>query len=255
MSVRKANLLALPLLGMALLFTEASAADRGDGLFSPGFSEGCSYHPYPFSFSAEPVPSLSTNVRGLHLSPLRFHLSHEPGDLSTPLQGIKARYEMDLGKHRIEVSGGYVPGMKSLAHSETHVDSRAHVGFVNVGIPLFQFHLRGGAFFGQSSESFGLLLERPQEEPSGDRELLGYQIAGEYRFRDSLIIQAGWGRAAQAHNTTREDLRALYLQAYINLGWRMSIIPHVGFVDFTNENGEKAREEAFYCGAKWQINF
>jgi hypothetical protein len=29
----------------------------------------------------------------------------------------------------------------------------------------------------------------------------------------------------------------------------------VGFTEFTTGDGNKIREEAFYCGARWQISF
>jgi hypothetical protein len=54
---------------------------------------------------------------------------------------------------------------------------------------------------------------------------------------------------------TREGLGALYLRAQINLGWGMSVTPQVGFIDITTGDREKMKEEAFYYGARWQINF
>ena len=253
--MNKAKILALSFLWLVLYSSQVPAAGLGEALFSPDYPERFSYHPYPFSFSDEAVSPLSTNLGGLQLTPLQIYFSHPPNEMSTAIQGIKARYEVGRGNYRIEISGGYVPGMKSLAHSETQVDPKAYLGFVNFRIPLFQFRLKGGAFFGQSSEAFDFVFDRPSDEPNMDRGLSGYQIGGEYRFSDFLSIQAGWGQAAQAYQTAREDLRTLYLQAHISLGWRMSITPHVGFVDFTKEDGVKVREEAFYCGARWQINF
>lgn len=104
-------------------------------------------------------------------------------------------------------------------------------------------------------QALSLIFKRPSEDQNPARELFGYQIGGGYRFSDSLSIQAAWGHAAHEYETTREGLRAWILQAQIRLGWGMSVTPHVGFIDIMTERGEKLREEAFYCGARWQINF
>jgi hypothetical protein len=101
-----------------------------------------------------------------------------------------------------------------------------------------------------------LVFKRPSEEQNAKRrELFGYQIDGGYRFSDSLSIQAGWGQVAQEYEMAREGLGVWYLQAQIGVGWRMSVTPHVGFIDTTRGDGEKTKEEDFYYGARWQINF
>ena len=122
-------------------------------------------------------------------------------------------------------------------------------------IPLQRFYLKGGAFFGQNMDALSLIGRRPSDERSLQSLLFGYQIGGGYKFSDSLSIQAGWGQAAQEHEISRDDLRTLYIQAQISLGWRMTITPQVGYVDFTNGDGENTKEQAYYCGARWQINF
>ena len=146
--------------------------------------------------------------------------------------------------------------MKSLVPSESHLDPSGQLGYVNLTVPLSQFYLKGGAFFAQNEEALDLIFKHPSEEQKGKKgELFGYQIGGGYRFSESLSIQAGWGQAAKEYEMTREGLSAWYLQAQISLGWRMSVTPQVGFIDITTDNGEKIKEETFYYGARWQINF
>ena len=195
------------------------------------------------------------NLMGLRVAPLQASSSTVLDETGPGLQGVKARYEIGFGNYSFEFRGGYVPGMKSLAPSESPLDLGAYLGYVNLTIPLSQFYLNGGAFFGQNIEALGLIYKRPSEDQTPKRELFGYQIAGGYRFSESLSIQAGWGQAAQEYEMTREGLGAWYLQAQISLGWRMSVTPQVGFIDIETGDGQKLREEAFHYGARWQINF
>ena len=212
--------------------------------------------PYPFSLSEKLDSSLYMYLKGLRHVPLQDSSSTVLDETVPVLQGVNARYAIDLWNYSFEFSGGYVPGMKSLVPSESSFDQRAHVGYVNLTIPLSQFYLKGGAFFGQNVDALGLIFKRPSEDQGANkRELFGYQIGGGYWFNDSLSIQAGWGRAAQEYEMTREGLGAWYLQAQIGLGRGMSVTPQVGFIDISSGDGEKIREEAFYFGARWHINF
>jgi hypothetical protein len=145
--------------------------------------------------------------------------------------------------------------MKTDLSSDPQLDPDAYLGYVNLKIPLYGFYLSGGAFFGQNVNALDTVLQRPSDESSLQRSLFGYQVGGGYKFSDSLSIEAGWGQAAQEYEISRDDLTAWYFQAQISLGLRMSITPQVGIVDFTNNDGEKTKEEAFYSGVRWQINF
>lgn len=232
---------------IAASFAQTWAAGPGEALPSS--------HPYPFYVIVERDAPVSTNPKALHPASSRDYFASALEGTDTAIQGSKARYDMSLGDFNFELSGGYLPGVKSLAPSEAPLDIKASMAYVNLTIPLDSFYLRGGAFFGQNMEALGLVLTHPKNEQRAQRELFGYQLGGGYRFSDSLSVQAGWGQAAQEYENVREGLRALYLQAQISLGWRMSVTPQVGYIDFTKGDGEKIREEAFYCGARWQISF
>jgi len=248
--VSRTRVLIASCLWVAASLTPSWAAGPGGDYDQGAFSQ-----PYPFFLSEEPDSSLYMNLKGLRLAPLQGSSSTVLDKTVPALQGVKARYEIDLGNYGFEFSGGYVPGMKSLIPSESPLDSRVNLSYVNLKIPLSQFYLKGGAFFGRNVEALGPIFKRSSEEQNAKkRELFGYQIDGGYRFSDSLSIQAGWGQATQEYEMTREGLGAWYLQAQISLGWRMSVTPQVGFSDITTGDGEKI-EEAFYYGARWQINF
>lgn len=211
--------------------------------------------PYPFSLSKGPESPLYMNMMGVH-AVSQDSPSSVPDETLQALQGVRARYQIDFGNYSFEFSGGYVPGMKSLVHSESPVDPGAHLGYINLTIPVSQFYLRGGVFFGPTVESLGLIFRRSSEEQKSKKgELFGYQIGGEYRFSESLSIQAGWSQTTQEYEMTRESLGAWYLQAQISLGHGMSIIPQVGFVDTTSGDEPRRTEDALYFGAKWHINF
>lgn len=251
----RARVLIASCLWVASSLTPAWAAGPGETQRGEDYGQGAFSQPYPFFLSEEPNSSLYMKLKGLRLAPLQASSSTVLDETGPALQGVKARYEIGLGNYSFEFSGGYVPGMKSLVPSESPLDSRAYLSYVNLTIPLSQFYLKGGTFFGQNVEALGLIFKRPSEEQNAKRELFGYQIGGGYRFSDSLSIQAGWGQATQDYEMTREGLGAWYLQAQISLGWRMSVTPQVGFIDIRTGDGEKIKEEAFYYGARWQINF
>jgi hypothetical protein len=252
----KAKFLIALSLWVAASLTPSWASGPGEAPSGGDYVRGASAHPYPFFLSEESDTSpIYINLKGLRLSPLRTSYSPSTDETDTTLQGVKALYEMSLGNYSLEFSGGYVPGMKSLVPSEAPFEPRAYLGYVNLKIPLYQFYLKGGAFFGQNMDTLGFVFKHLSEQQDTERELFGYQFGGGYRFSDSLSVQAGWGQAAQEYAAAREGLRAWYFQAQISLGWRMSVTPQVGFIDFTKGDGEKTREEAFYCGARWQISF
>jgi hypothetical protein len=254
-AVGKAKALIATCLWVAGSLAPALAFGTGNGPFGRDDLQRAFSRPYPFALSEEPDSTLHANFKGLRLAPWQVSSSTALDETVPALQGVKGRYEIGLGNYSFEFSGSYLPGMRSLVPAEAPFDPRAHLGYIHLTIPVSQFFLEGGAFFGHNTEALGLSFKRPSKEQNPERELFGYQIGGGYRFSDSLSIQAGWGQAAQEYETTREGLRAWYLQAQISLGWRMSVTPHVGFTEFTTGDGDKIREEAFYCGARWQISF
>lgn len=242
-------------LWVAISLTPAWAGGPGQAPPGEDCVQGTSSYPRPFSPGEEPDSSFSMSLKRLRLAPLRVSASSVMDETDIAFQGMRARYEIGFGDYSLEFSGGYIPGMKSPVSPEAPLYHKAYLGYINLTIPLSQFYLKGGAFFGQNTDALGPVFKRPYEEQNTERELLGYQIGGGYRFSDSLSMQAGWGRAAQEYETARESLRAWRLQARISLGWRMSVTSEVGYVDFTKGDGEKTREEAFYGSTKWQINF
>ena len=252
----RARVLIATCLWVAASLTPAWAVGPGEAQQGGDYVQGAFSQPYPFFLSEKPDSSLYMNLKGLRLAPLQAPSSTVLDETVPALQGVKARYEIGLGNYTFEFSGGYVPGMKSLIPSESPLDSKAYLSYVNLTIPLSQFYLKGSAFFGQNVEALGLIFKRPSEGQNAERgDLLAYQIGGGYRFSDSLSIQGGRGQVTQEYGMTREGLGAWYLQAQISLGWRMSVTPQVGFSDITTSDGEKIKGEAFYYGARWQINF
>jgi len=253
--VGRARVLIVSCLWLGAFLTPSWAAGLGEAQQGGDFVQRAFSQPYPFFLSEDADSSLYKNLKGLRVAPLQASSSTVLDETGPGLQSVKARYKILMGNHSFEFRGGYVPGMKSLAPSESPLDLGAYLGYVNLTIPLSRFYLDGEAFLGQNIEASGLICKRPSEDQIPKTELFGYQIAGGYRFSESLSIQAGWGQAAQKYEMTREGLGAWYLQAQISLGWRMSVTPQVGFIDIETGDGEKMREEAFYYGARWQINF
>jgi hypothetical protein len=240
---------------IAVFLTPSWAASKGEPLFDREYVESFFSYPYPFSPNQKTDAAPHIDSNGLRLSRLGISPSSVLDETDTSIHGVKAQYRMDLGSYRLELTGGYAPGMKSLFPSEAPLDPRICLGYIDLRVPLSHFYVKGGAFFGHNMEALWLAFKPSSEEHAAERDLLGYQIGGGYRFNDSLSIQAGWGQAAQEESSAKETLKAWHLQARISLGWRMSVAPQVGYLHFTKGDGEDIREEAFYCGARWQINF
>ena len=251
----RATVLVASCFWVATSLTQAWSASPGEAQQGGDYALEAFSRPYPFSLSKGPEFPLYMNMKGLQALS-QVSSSGVLDETLQALQGVKGRYEIDLGNYSFEFSGGYLPGMKSLVRSESSLDPGAHLGYINLTIPVSQFYLRGGVFFGSSVESLGLIFKRSSEEQKSKKgELFGYQIGGEYRFSESLSIQAGWSQTSQEYEMTRESLGAWYLQAQISLGRGMSIIPQVGFVDTTSGDEQRLTEEALYFGARWNINF
>jgi hypothetical protein len=254
-AVGRVSVLIVSCLCVAASLTPAWAAALSETQQGDDYVQGAPSQRYHLLLGEEPDSSFSMDLKGLGLAQLQAFSSTFLHETIPALQGMKARHEIDLGNHSFEFSGGLVPGMKSLVPSESHLNSSARLGYVNLTILLSQFYLKGGAFFGQNIEALGLDFKRPSEVQNAKRDIFGYLVSGGYRFSDSLSMQAGWGQATQEYEITKESLAAWYLQAHISLGWRMSVTPQTGFIGITTSDGEKIREEAFYYGARWQINF
>jgi len=242
--VKRAQLLVASCLWFAASGIPAWAAERTPATLC---------FPAAFFPSEDKESRFNLNVEDFRIPPFGRSFSPALNESDAPLRGLEARYQM--GRDSLEISGGYIPGMKAVFSSESQLDPDAYLSYVNLKIPLYRFYFSGGAFFGQNLDALGLIGQTRSEERGLRTSLFGYQVGGGYKFNETLSVQAGWGQAAQEYDVSRDDLRAWYLQAQISLGWRMSFTPQVGLVDSMNGDGEKTREEAFYCGARWQINF
>jgi hypothetical protein len=134
--------------------------------------------------------SLHLSVEDFRSAPFRSFFSPAFGETDPTLPGLQARYQMGLTGDSLEVSGGYVPGVKESVPSESRIDPDAYLGYVKFKIPLHRFHLSGGAFFGQNMDALTLISQSPSDERPLQRSLFGYQIGGGYKFSDTLSIQA-----------------------------------------------------------------
>jgi hypothetical protein len=245
-AIKKARILIASCLFLAASGITAWTADAGNppaALLSPILS------------IEDENSAFNLSVEDFRLAPFQESFTPAIDEPDTALRGLQARYQLGPRGGSVELTGGYVPGMKSVARSEPQFYPDAYLGYVNLKIPVYRFYLSGGAFFGQNLDVLALTTQGPSDELGLQRSLFGYQVGGGYRFNDRLSIQAGWGQAAHEREFSRDDLRAWYFQAQISLGWRISITPQAGFVDFMKDDGERTKEEAFYCGARWQINF
>jgi hypothetical protein len=189
-------------------------------------------------------------------SPFRASFFPPKNDLNNELKGLAARFRIgDRADDGIEIRGGYVPHMRLFVPGSTQLDPDAYLGYVSLRIPLHRFYIDGGAFYGQNMDLLNWIGLPSSEDGGPDTEFFGYQIAGGYRFNDSLSFSAGWGQTGQGRKTIQDDLRTWYVKAQISLGWQIFVTPQMGLVNFMKRDGEQTREEAYYCGAKWQINF
>ncbi|MBN2035029.1 MAG: hypothetical protein JW836_17320 [Deltaproteobacteria bacterium] len=235
--------------------TSAWAVDPREPHDTGHYLQDAFSYPYTFSLNANPNPFPFMNPKGRSLHPPDNPSPFSVARMEVAIERLKALHETGLRNYSLSLGSLRDPGMKSPSSFEAALGPENFLILLNLEIPLDQFYLKGSALFGRNTELLSLAFKGSPEERTTQRGLFGYKIAGGYRFNDCLSIQAGWGQAAQESDNTIESLWTWYLQAQIILGWRISVIPQMGLIEFTKGDGEKTEEKAFYCGARWQINF
>jgi hypothetical protein len=191
-AVGRARVLIALCFWVAVFLTPAWAVGPGEAQQGGDYVQGAFSHPYLFFPIKESNSSPYMNLKGLRLAPFQAISSTVLDETTPALQGVKVRYDIGLGNYGFEFSGGYVPGMKSLIPSESPLDSRAYLSYVNLTIPLSQFYLKGGTFLGQNVEALGLIFRRPSEKQntkkensSATRSVVGTGLATPWAYREA----------------------------------------------------------------------
>ena len=86
---------------------------------------------------------------------------------------------------------------------------------------------------------------------------IGFEASAGYQMTDKVALGAGIGHVKNSNDKAgaADEIWAVYAQAVLNLAPGVQIIPEVGQIDLQNDKQNTEEGDAFYAGAKWEINF
>ena len=162
----------------------------------------------------------------------------------------------------------YLTDSKSLSLSEmlgndkTSFDVTSSVIFVGVGLDFKSGFLKGNAFAGRPLDILGNRLFIKDSERTGkqgvDTNALGFGASAGYQLSDKVALGAGFGRINDKNDVTdkTEEIYAIYAQAVLAVAPGIQVKPEVGQVEHKkDEKVSETKDDSFYAGAIWEINF
>ena len=196
------------------------------------------------------------------------------GDVDEILPKIEAKFGMSFDTWNFAVAGGYqyyeiedVVSPVDGTTDDVEVDSwtLGADGGVNFG-PVY---VKAAVSFGQNVGDAGWHI--PGNRTSGgfatfdgdddidDVDTLMWALVGGFKFTDQLTFEGGVGWReddSDAPGTDEDDALEAYINATIALAPGVWVIPEVGYRDYGDGQQPNVDEgDAFYLGAKWQIDF
>lgn len=163
-----------------------------------------------------------------------------------------------------------------LTNSQTHLMSElfgedtspsgisSSVIFVGVGLDFKSGYLKGNAFVGRPLDTLTNRLINSSNTDSikgqgFDTDTLGFEASAGYKLNDKIALGAGFGRMNNKSQKTEqtEEVYAVYAQAILAIAPGIQIIPEFGQIERIKEESvsEETRDESFYAGAIWEIDF
>ncbi len=164
-----------------------------------------------------------------------------------------------------------------LTDSETHLmnelfgdddasfEVTSSVIFVGVGLDFKSGYLKGNAFVGRPLDT---LTNRLYNANASDgiknqglnTDTLGFEASAGYKLNEKIALGAGFGRMNDKNKETEqiEEVYAVYAQAILAIAPGINVIPEVGQIERIKEEAvseTETRDESFYAGAIWEINF
>ena len=135
--------------------------------------------------------------------------------------------------------------------------------FVGVGIDFKSGYLKGNAFMGRPLDTLPnrLYNTRPSDSIKSqglNTDALGFEASAGYKLNNKIALGAGFGRMSDKNQETEqtEEVYAVYAQAVLAIAPGIQMIPEVGQIERIKEKPvSEKKDESFYAGAIWEINF
>lgn len=167
-----------------------------------------------------------------------------------------------MGFHSGIQTGKYQNTLPSDTFSiETEWEASTFILFFGVNLNVGPGYFQSNAFMAHPSKN-DTLSPTPNEtfflgDSLTDINSKGFNAAAGYKLNNKVTLEAGYGYVEHDRRQTKfgEEAWAIYAQAILNLAPGVQVIPEIGQIDVDKNQPQKAAEDNFYAGAKWEINF
>ncbi|MBW2368379.1 MAG: hypothetical protein JRH15_10870 [Deltaproteobacteria bacterium] len=181
-----------------------------------------------------------------------------PGGLFDKPPQLKFNTGIKTGNY-LKPAAGVDPKISGI---EADLEAAAMVMFVGVGLDFGPAFLNSNAFVGKSLEVFAPVFpsagpSQSQVENGFDSITTGFEASAGYQINGSLALGAGVGRLNAKNFSEGNDavIWAVYAQAILSLAPGIQVIPEFGQMELEEDTPGKNKLDAFWAGAKWEINF
>lgn len=153
--------------------------------------------------------------------------------------------------------------------ADASFDGSSSLIFIGVGLDFKSGYLKGNAFIGRPLDTLTNRLYNTKTSDSIknrglDTDALGFEASAGYKLNEKIALGAGFGRMNDKNIETEqtEKVYAVYAQAILAIAPGINMIPEVGQIERIKEeliseamDASETRDESFYAGARWEINF
>jgi len=187
---------------------------------------------------------------------------------------LEARYGLNLGAFYLEFGGGVqsydVVGRNPVNGKEGNDEAiTSWLGYVGAKFNSGPFYFGADAWIGQNTGNMTLnfgdqpvddalvTCANPKSPSVKDNDLYGLLGVVAFTANDMLRFEGGvgWISADRSDFDKDDETLAYYVQASINLGKGIILVPEVGIIDLRDNPAGDSEGKITYWGAKWQINF
>ncbi|UCE53826.1 MAG: hypothetical protein JSV31_32120, partial [Desulfobacterales bacterium] len=188
------------------------------------------------------------------------------GDIDQKFPKIVARYGMSFDQFSFDVMGGYqhyeIEDVVSLVDGTTNdIDVNSWVIGGDATVNFGPAYVKGGISYAENGGNARWAAGAgiwDLDDDIIDMNTLQFAVVAGFKMSDQITFEAGFGyRNDDLDISGAEDdtTLAYYGNASIALAPGVWIIPEIGYYDYQDGLFDEDQGNAFYGGAKWQIDF
>ena len=210
------------------------------------------------------VPMVQVKLGGLKLAAIRQATPDGVGYAAseTLLPKLEVSYGYKADQFFVDVFGGYQT-YEVTTTAGNDEDIASYVLGIGGGVNFGPVYFKAGLNMGENYGNYGAynpggLRNKAEIDAGGnlrDTDNFGWLAVLGFKASDMLTLEAGYGvQEAELDGATNSDeIEQMYLNAVVNITKGFFVVPEVGLIKDSPAGGNSS--EAFYIGAKWQINF